>query len=110
MISENAIIDYERISVERGSFLTAGIGVEYGDGGKQGFGGEFCQPFLLVCFQTAVQAEFHIAQILKCAGVDQWHKIVGKPVRTIHDNSRIISIGHITKDIWYTPSKELQGD
>ena len=111
METVNAIIDYERISIERESFVTARIGVEYGDGSKQGFGGDYCLHNINLKPPSKTDlAGYHMAKIMQCAGVTMWHQLVGKPIRVTSDGSRILAIGHITKEIWYCPSGELKDD
>lgn len=51
---------------------------------------------------------FWIQRILEVVGVLKWENLKGKYVRVHFDNyENIIGIGHIIKDKWFYPKKEM---
>jgi hypothetical protein len=107
----NALIDSTSLRLSRGFFLDAWIYVNYGDSGAQGFGG-------WVLFKKNESADgpnfagYAITKIMEVAGVENWDAIKGKAIRVKKDSAgwdgKIVAIGHITKDIWYEPTKDFE--
>ena len=107
---ENAIIKSMDISIERGFILDCWLHLDYG-GLCQGFGG-----YALYLSKTAKHhnkmsgAGHHIYNIMEIADVDKWENLKGKTIRVKSEDGLIKEIGHIVKDKWYNPSKELKED
>lgn len=80
------------------------------DGGGQGFGG-----FAFDAYNEAIKErvgaawgmEF-IARVLSVVDVGSWEELTGKHIRIDHSNGKIFGIGHIIKDKWFYPEKDLQ--
>jgi hypothetical protein len=97
--TQNAIITRVELEGERG--LSAWIDLDYG-GMCQSFGGymllggnkNYCGTFIRRC--------------LDVGGVMEWSKLVGKTVRVKRDQGLAVAIGHIVKDDWFEPRKDLQ--
>lgn len=96
--TKNAVIKSVKIENERG--LSAWLHLDYGGSG-QGFGG-----YMLLGGERNYCGIF-IARCLDIGGVDEWSKLVGKTIRVRVYDGLIKSIGHIIKDDWFTPSKDL---
>lgn len=52
---------------------------------------------------SAYGMEF-IRRILLTVGVDRWEDLPGKHVRVRARQDRVLAIGHITEDRWFTPA------
>lgn len=90
----------------RGFCKGSWIHVDYG-GSAQGFGG-----FMLGNEKEpeSVHLAIWLHWCMKCAGVDEWSKMKGRPIRVKKEDgwgSPIIAIGHHLKDIWFDPKEEF---
>ena len=92
----NAIIGQTHIGYEDHGILTVWLFLE-SPGSSQGFGG----------FGCSTNASFWIKRILDTVGVQTWEELKGKHVRVDGTNDNITGIGHIMKDKWFYPKKEL---
>jgi len=54
-------------------------------------------------------AAFWIKRILEVVGVSSWEELKGQYLRVEGENyGQITGIGHITKNVWFFPKKEIQ--
>lgn len=86
---------------ERIDGLTSFIQLDYGDSSCQGFGG----LLLSKDSNPSKTAGYFILKVLSIAGAEDWRGLSGCVVRVKRENSyngRVIAIGHIMKDIWYS--------
>lgn len=104
---DNAIIKGARITKEKG--LSLWLSLDYG-GAAQGFGG-----YLLYApkgweshSDLANYAGHFIYRVLTIAGVDTWEEVIGKTIRSRHDDNTIEEIGHILEEDWFNPEKEFE--
>ncbi|MFA5324147.1 MAG: hypothetical protein WC373_15850 [Smithella sp.] len=106
---KNAIIEDAHINISEG-FLSAGITLDYGDCGHQGFGGGYVLyvPKSWRHHKLESVAGHQIFRILEIAGVESWKDLKGKSIRVKSDWNHIEEIGHITKNDWYNPSKDFE--
>ena len=105
---KNAIIRAVDLTTENG-FLETWLTVEYGDDTIQKFGGTVLYlPEGYKNHDINSPAGHAIHRIMSIADVSDWNEIVGKSVRVTIEDNVIKAIGHITKDIWYDPSKDLK--
>lgn len=89
---KNALIEKADINGS-GTTLTYWIGLDYGDGGHQSFGG------------YGLGGDFGckaISRVMQIVGVQSWKDMVGKPVRAKIVNGFIDSLGHFLKDEWFS--------
>lgn len=107
----NAIIESVSLTMEDHGLLSSWLYLSYG-GTSQGFGGY--SLYLPKSFKhhkaDAGYAGHWIARCLEVADVTSWDKLKGKTIRVRKTDEwgSIISIGHIVKDIWFTPSIEFK--
>ena len=92
METKNAVITTARIFIEDHGILTCFIDLDYGDS-RQGFGG----------YDNRENLALFVSEILKVVGVNNWSDLPGKTIRVVGTHSKIESIGHIVKDIFFTP-------
>lgn len=101
----NAVIERAEFSTERG-MLSAWLMLDYGDGVHQGFGGyALYLPRSNYANRGDVAGHF-VWRCLAVAGVDDWCKLVGRPLRVRCEGATIKAIGHIVKDDWFDPSRD----
>lgn len=91
---KNAQITGTMLGLEDHNIFTCFLYLDYG-GGYQGFGGYFLENH-----PTMIQ------DILKTVGVGSWEELGGKFIRVQSNNHKILRIGHIIKDVWYSPEEE----
>ena len=106
----NAKIGSINIGFDRGVFLSAWIYLDYG-GSNQGFGGFVLAKADTSCEGKGPYAGHFISRCLEIGDVDQWEKLKGKTVRVKKEsqfNGKILAIGHIIKDDWFSPSEDFQ--
>lgn len=102
---KNAVITGVKFDLERG--LSAWIYLDYGGSG-QGFGGYLLYAPHGWAAHTAPNFTGHfIWRVLEVAGVDDWSKLTGRPLRVKADHSKVHAIGHIIKDDWFDPAAEF---
>ena len=101
---KNAIIRAVDIGLERGFMVAISIDLDYGGAG-QGFAQNYClynihKPYIGL-------AGHFIAKILQIAGVEMWDQLVGRSIRVDASNDTVYGIGHIIKDNWFYPNKDI---
>lgn len=114
MKTVNAKIDSTQLGMEYHDIMTYHLSLDYGDSSHQGFGGftldgPYKENGEFVERRGSAYGMESIMQILKTVGVSHWEDLPGKHIRVKRDyqanNSRIIAIGHITKDKWFEPEE-----
>jgi len=106
----NAVISKTMLGREDHGIMTCFLTLDYG-GSVQGFGGYSLDEFSLTLDRrigTKWGMEF-IARILHVVEVENWEDLRGKYVRVKKEGwgATIDAIGHITKDKWFEPKKDL---
>jgi len=103
----NAIIEDAYILIDHGA-LSSWVMLNYEAGG-QGFGGYALYLPKTFTHNMGIQgyAGHFIYRTMEIAGVKKWNHLKGKTVRVDSDYSKVYGIGHIIKDIWFYPTKEL---
>ena len=91
METKNAKITGTMLGLEDHNIFTCFVYLDYGSA-SQGFGGYF-----LKSYPTMIQ------DILNVVGVRSWEELKGKYVRVVADSNKIIRIGHVIEDKWYSP-------
>lgn len=106
----NAVITYAKITNDDHGLLTAYIGLSYGDGGAQAFGGYslYLPKSFTHSKREAGYAGHFIWRVLEVAGVSEWSELVGKTVRARAEHSKVHAIGHIIKNDWFCPAEEFR--
>lgn len=102
---KNAVIESAKIEIERG-IVTACINLNYGGSG-QGFGGYAL--YLPKKSGNDYTGQF-IYKTLKAVGVQSWDHLQGKTVRVDSDNGKVYGIGHILREMWFYPDKDLKNE
>lgn len=102
---ENAVITSMSISNTDYGALTIWIGLSYGDGSQQGFGG-YC---LYSGLKTDYTGKF-IWRLFEIADVSEWSKLINKPICVKIEDCSVKAIGHFLKDDWFTPGTDLDKD
>lgn len=108
----NAIIRGARIDDADRGLLSAWLDLDYG-GSSQSFGGfALYLPESYSHHQLLSHAGHFIWRCMEVADVTSWSKIVGKTIRVKLDRpgfgGRIVAIGHIVKDDWFSPSEDFK--
>jgi hypothetical protein len=101
MTIHNAVIRSVSIDIEDHGMLTAWVNLDYGDS-CQGFGG-----YALDCGSSCGK---FVRKTLETVGVDSWEALKGQTIRVRRGNKcndLVEAIGHIIKDKWFEPKKEL---
>lgn len=104
---KNAVIESASLQLDRGC-LSMWLHLDYGGTG-QGFGGyalQLAESF--THWDKNGPAGYYIMKCFEVAGVENIKDLKGKTIRVKGSHSKIESIGHIIKDIWFTPSKDLK--
>jgi hypothetical protein len=91
METKNAKITGTTLGFEDHGIFTCFIHLDYG-GVAQSFGGYFLEHYPRM-----------IQDILKTVGVESWEELSGKYIRVMAESHKIYKIGHVIKEIWYTP-------
>ena len=90
------------------SVMTCWLHLKYGGSGGQGFGGYgLDEPFhkgdkFAGRRGTAYGMEF-ITRIIATVGVDRWEDLPGKYIRVRARHDKVLAIGNITEDRWFSP-------
>ena len=106
-MTKNARIESYRLCFDRG-FLTFWMQLDYGDSQGQGFGGWVLQGRPGSNHYSINNVCGHyLTRVMQITEVDNLENIIGKTIRVDGDFSRIEGIGHILKDDWFYPAKEL---
>jgi hypothetical protein len=103
---KNAIIDSTMLGIEDHGIFTCYISLDYG-GEIQGFGGyglDDWNPKTKKRDTVGFGLEF-VKRVLKVAGVDKWEDLKGRHVRAEAEHTKIHRIGHILKDVWFSPEE-----
>ena len=101
---KNAIIKSVEIEIEDHGLLTVWLMLDYGDSTSQGFGG-WC--LYNEYFPKNDRAGRFIQRILDVVGVRNWNDLSGKTIRVRGSGTGVDAIGHIIKDDWFEPSKDM---
>jgi len=105
MEEKNAIIRKTTISSADYGILVGSLTLEYGGGSIQDFG-------MYTLYNPRLKEDrnfgaFFIWRCMQIAGVDDWSKMSGKPLRVrIGDNGLIKAIGNFIEDKWFCPTEE----
>jgi hypothetical protein len=103
----NAIITSAIIDMGDRDLLTSWLQLDYGGEG-QGFGGYALYfPKSYAQHKLLSHAGHFIFRCMEIAGVDSWHKMVGKTIRVKCDDGKVYAIGHIVKNDWFDPSADF---
>lgn len=104
--TRNAKIDSVTLGFEDHMILTCMLYLDYGNGGRQGFGGYGFShhPAGGPHVGAADFADF-ILGILTTLEIDRWEKLPGTVIRVVSDHTKIEKIGHALKDQWFDPQK-----
>lgn len=104
---KNAIITSTHLGCEDHGIFTCYLHLDYGGSG-QGFGGYALDKHNgnrgegSERLGTAYGMEF-IRRILSTLEISQWEKLPGTHVRVVASHEKVLSIGHIIKDRWFSP-------
>jgi hypothetical protein len=106
----NAVIKSARITDDDHGFLTVWLDLDYGGSG-QGFGGyTLYLPKTYSHHANSLRANYaghFIWRVMEVAGVSNWSNLPGKTIRAIKEHTKVHAIGHIVKDDWFFPAKDL---
>lgn len=106
---KNAQIRSTMLGVEDHGIFSCILSLDYAGSG-QGFGGyalDEYEPQRKARFGTAYGMEF-IKRILDTLEVDKWEALKGQHIRADADHGKVYGIGHIIKDKWFYPEKDLK--
>lgn len=100
----NAVITSAELSNDDHGVLTCYLTLDYGGSGMQGFGG-----YILWSPSSPLGAHpdacgRYIWRVLEIAGVHEWSKLKGRPVRVRAGRAKVHAIGHFLNDDWFHPS------
>ena len=100
----NAIIEGTSLSIDDHGCLSSWLHLTYGGSG-QGFGGWSLGPLPeSLCWPgNGNYAGVWIVKILQIAGVTEWSKLPGRPIRVRSQLNGVEAIGHILKNEWFSP-------
>lgn len=105
---KNAVITSTQLGHEDHGILTCFLNLDYGGVG-QGFGGYGLDRYCKETERrlgTAYGLAF-IMRILDVLEVANWENLTGEHCRVDAEHSKIHGIGHILKDKWFYPQKDL---
>lgn len=107
METKNAVITSAKLTCGDRGFLDCWLNLDYGGAG-QAFGGyvlylpkSFANHELMSC------AGHFVFRVMEVAGVTDWEDLKGKTIRVKADHSHVEAIGHIVKNDWFCPSRDL---
>lgn len=107
---KNALVESATITNADHGVLNARLMLSYGGGMKQGFGGfRLYQPLdkddnQSVSFDSAGH---FLWRSLEIAGVSQWDRVAGRPLRVMIAGSLVRAIGHFLEDDWFCPQVDF---
>jgi hypothetical protein len=106
----NAVIESAEINDAERGMLTAWLNLSYG-GTAQAFGGyALYLPKSYKHHAKLSHAGHFIWRCMEIAGATSWDDVAGKTIRVEKEDEwgAIIRIGHIIKDDWFDPKKEME--
>lgn len=104
-VIKNAEITETFLGFEDHGILTIDIGIGYGEGTTQMFGG-----YALGGNKGEGKYLQHwVVGLLKTVGVDTWEKLKGKHIRVEKEDEygKVLRIGNFLKDEWFDPKETL---
>lgn len=108
---KNAIIEKAVLDIGDRGFLTANITLNYGGGAHQSFGNyALYLPKSFTHHKLNSVAGHFISRVMEVADASQWDKLSGKTIRVKASYDKILSIGHIINDDWFTPSEDFKSE
>jgi hypothetical protein len=102
----NAIIKSAELNIDNG-FLSGWVDLDYGSGGQMFGGITLYLPKSFSHHAIESPAGHWIFRIMEIAEVDKWSKLPGKTIRVKADFNKVIAIGHIVKDDWFSPLEDF---
>lgn len=105
----NAQVESTRLGPQDHGIFTATLQLDYGDRG-QSFGAyslDRYNPDTKEREGTAFGMEF-IRRVMKVLEVENWEDVKGKLLRADCEYGKVHGIGHITKDKWFYPERDLE--
>ena len=102
----NALIKDVSIVVDH-NMLSAWVGLVYGDGVVQGFGGYSLYNQKFKNTDRNLAGHF-IWRVMEIADVTSWDRVQGKAVRVRVYGGLIRAIGHIVEEKWFDPHEEFK--
>jgi hypothetical protein len=99
IVTRNARITQTKLGYS-GRGFSIWLILDYGGAG-QGFGG-----YTHMDSEKGIQ---FIKEVLRVVGVSQWEELIGQMCRVRATRHGVRAIGHIMKDEWFTPMKDLFG-
>jgi len=107
---QNAVIENVTIFKEDYGCLTVWLLLDYGENGiKPGFGGyPLYYPKNLKFHKIESVAGHFLWRVMEIAGVNRWEHLKGQTIRVKETCFGIEAIGHIIKEDWFNPSKDLK--
>lgn len=109
MVTVNAVIESATITADDHGLLSSWVFLDYGGSG-QGFGGyALYLPKGFNHHGVLSHAGHWIWRVMEVAGVTEWGKLKGRPIRVekVDEWGDIIAIGHIVKDDWFDPKQDF---
>ena len=105
----NAIICHASISYDDRGCLDCMITLDYGHS-QQGFayGQGIYLPKSFDHHEIKSRAGHYIFRCMEVAGVTDWSKMIGRPIRAKCSDGLIRAIGHIVKDDWFCPREDFK--
>ena len=110
---EYGVIEDAKLYIEDHSCLTLDIWISLDNGGKTCLGGwslaHADEPYIRKNFENGDPtnyAGYYITKVLKVAGVKALNDVVGKPIRAIIDNERIIGIQSYMGNDFFIPNAD----
>lgn len=103
---ETGTIISTKLGPEDHGIFTNFVFIKYGaessrEGCEQGFGGYF--------LTKNDSCSRYIAKLLETLGANSWEDLIGVKVRFRIDDGLIVSVGHATKEQWFTPKIDIFG-
>lgn len=106
---KNAVITSTSLGAEDHGIFTVSLCLEY-ESGVQCFGGYAMDSYDKIKKRrvgTAYGLEF-IKRVMDTVGVTEWSQLAGKHIRAEAEHIKVHAIGHIVKDKWFNPERDLK--